>query len=110
MEAVLEAIRTETLARRRIAAEVFGAQVLEPSCAFHLWLELPPSWNRARFQAALQPHAVSVVPSDAFLTGGRPPEAVRIGLGAAPTRADLARALAAMAQVLELEPRWGAYA
>ena len=27
----------------------------------------------------------------------------------AASRADLARALAAMAKVLELEPRWGAY-
>ena len=51
-----------------------------------------------------------MVPSDAFVTGGEPPEAVRIGLGAAATRADLARALAAIAQVLGLEPAWGAYA
>ncbi len=51
-----------------------------------------------------------MIPSDAFVTSGEPPQAVRIGLGAAETRADLARALAAMAQVLGLEPRWGAYA
>ena len=107
-EAVLEAIRGETRARRRIAAEAFGPGVLEPAEAFHLWLELPPPWTRTRFQAELQAHAVSVVSSDAFVTAGEPPEAVRIGLGAAATRADLARALAAMAQVLGLEPRWGA--
>ncbi len=109
IDEVLGAIRRETRARRRIAAEAFGPQFLQPSDAFHLWLELPRPWSRAHFQAELQPHAVSVVPSDAFVTGGQPPEAVRIGLGAASSRADLARALAAMAKVLELEPRWGAY-
>ena len=109
IDEVLGAIRRETRARRRIAAEAFGPEFLEPSDAFHLWLALPRPWSRARFQAELQPHAVSVVPSDAFVTGGQPPEAVRIGLGAAASRADLARALAAMAKVLELEPRWGAY-
>ncbi len=107
---VLNAIRREARARRRIAAEVFGARFLEPAEAFHLWLELPEPWTRSAFQAALSAHEVSVVPSDAFVTAGPPPEAVRIGLGAAATRADLARALAAMAQVLGLEPRWGAHA
>ena len=107
---VLRAIRQEARARRRMAAEAFGHRFLEPAEAFHLWLELPPPWTRARFQTELQAHAVSVVPSDAFITGGQAPEAVRIGLGAAGSRADLARALAAMAQVLELQPAWGAYA
>jgi DNA-binding transcriptional MocR family regulator len=109
-EAVLQAIRKEARARRRMAAEAFGPQFLEPAEAFHLWLELPAPWTRTSFQAALQAHDISVVPSDAFAVSGQPPEAVRIGLGAAETRADLARALAAMAQVLGLQPQWGAYA
>ena len=108
-DAVLDAIRQEARERRRMAAEAFGARFLEPAEAFHLWLELPEPWTRTGFQAALDAHDVSVIPSDAFVTSGEPPQAVRIGLGAAETRADLARALAAMAQVLGLEPRWGAH-
>jgi DNA-binding transcriptional MocR family regulator len=109
-EEVLKAIRRETRARRRMAAEALGPRFLEPAEAFHLWLELPDPWTRAAFQAELQAQDISVIPSDAFVTSGQPPEAVRIGLGAAATRADLARALAAMAQALGLQPAWGAYA
>ena len=50
-----------------------------------------------------------MVPSDAFVPPGQPPEAVRIGLGAPATRDDLARALAAIAQVLESPPAWATY-
>jgi hypothetical protein len=48
-----------------------------------------------------------VVPSDAFATTPDVPEAVRLGLGAAPSRADLARALGAVRDLLETEPAWG---
>jgi DNA-binding transcriptional MocR family regulator len=106
---VLGAIRREAQARRRIAAEALGPAYLTPAEAFHLWLNLPPPWTRQEFQAALSVHAVSVVPSDAFATGGAEREAVRLGLGAAVSRADLARGLGAIAEVLGLQPRWGAY-
>ena len=77
---------------------------------FTLWLPLPAGWSRAAFQARLSVHDLSVAPSDAFAVGGPAPEAVRIGLGAPGTRADLAGALAAIAQVLGRQPAWGAYA
>jgi DNA-binding transcriptional MocR family regulator len=109
-EEVLRAIRAETRARRRMAAEALGPEALEPTDAFHLWLRLPAGWTRARFQAQLQAHAVSVIPSDAFVTAGPAPEAVRLGLGAAASRADLAGALTAIALVLDRQPAWGAYA
>jgi DNA-binding transcriptional MocR family regulator len=106
---VLRAIRAETRARRRMAADALGAAFAQPPEAFHLWLPLPPPWTRGAFQAALQVHDISVVPSDAFATSRDAPEAVRIGLGAPSTRADLARALAAMAQVLALPPAFAGY-
>lgn len=106
---VLGAIRREARARRKIAAEALGPAHLMPAEAFHLWLSLPRPWNREGFQAALSVHAVSVVPSDAFATGGVERESVRLGLGAAASRADLARGLGAIAEVLGLQPRWGAY-
>ncbi|HEY2707095.1 MAG TPA: PLP-dependent aminotransferase family protein [Caulobacteraceae bacterium] len=98
--AALAAIRSETRARRRIAAEALGNVAAEPADAFHPWLRLPSPWSRGTFLAALRSHEISVVPSDAFATSGDPPEAVRIGLGAPRTRDDLARALSTIAQVL----------
>ena len=109
MPRILGAIREETRIRRRIAAEALGAWASEPADAFHLWLRLPPPWTRAAFQSELQARDISVVPSDAFATTGQPPEAVRVGLGAAASRADLARALGAMAEVLGQRPSYGTY-
>ena len=106
---VLQAIRSEARARRRMAAEALGEAFAAPAEAFHLWLPLPAPWTRGAFQAALRSHDISVVPSDAFTILGEPPEAVRIGLGAPSTRADLARALRTIAQVLEAPPAWSSY-
>jgi DNA-binding transcriptional MocR family regulator len=97
---VLKAIRAETLARRRIAADAVGAEHM--ACeAFHLWLPLPKGWSRAAFHDEMGRRRVSVVSSDAFAICSHPPEAVRIGLGAAATREDLAGAMESVRDLLE---------
>jgi DNA-binding transcriptional MocR family regulator len=106
---VLVAIRAETRQRRALAASILGPSAAEPAEAFHLWLGLPPPWTRGAFQAALRTHEVSVVASDAFVTTGQPPEAVRVSLGAPTTRGDLAHALRAVTQVMAQEPALVAY-
>lgn len=105
-EAVLQAIRSETRARRRMAAEALGDAAGAPADAFHLWLPLPQPWTCGAFQAALRSHDIFVVPSDAFATSRESPQAVRIGLGAPSTRTDLARALNTIARVLQASPGW----
>jgi DNA-binding transcriptional MocR family regulator len=107
---LLRAIREESRMRRRLAADVLGLAAAEPADAFHLWLPMRGGWTRAGFQAALRAHDVSVVPSDAFVTAGEPPEAVRIGLGAPRTRADLDHALRAITRVLDAPPALATYA
>lgn len=102
--AVLAAIREETQARRALAGEILGRSFAAPAEAFHLWLPLPKPWTRAAFQAELQATEVTVSPSDPFTVAGEPPEAVRISLGAPPTRADLASALTTIRQVLDRGP------
>jgi DNA-binding transcriptional MocR family regulator len=103
-QAVLEAIRDETQARRQLAGNVLGETFAEPRHAFHLWLTLPSRWTRGAFQAALQAKDISVIAGDAFSTNGATPEAVRIGLGAPATRGDLAHALTAISRTLEAPP------
>lgn len=103
----LKAIRAETLARRRIAADALGSEHL--ACeAFHLWLALPKGWSRAVFQEELARRQVSVVASDAFAITSHPPEAVRIGLGAASTREELRRAVECVREVLDGPQVWSA--
>jgi DNA-binding transcriptional MocR family regulator len=107
-ERMLQAIRAETRARRRIAGELLGAAAGAPSTAFHLWLPLPEGWARAAFQGRLARQGVAVVLSDAFAVGPNAPEAVRIGLGCAASRESVRRALGVIAETLRAPPAWGA--
>lgn len=108
--ALLEAIRGETHARhasvrRRLPHGLYAA---DPD-AFHLWLglrsgRLPGGWTRGLLAGRLQAAGVVVVPSDVFCIDGAPPEAVRLSLGAFPTREVLDRALEQIADLLERDP------
>jgi DNA-binding transcriptional MocR family regulator len=102
--AVLKAIRAEAAARQKEAARILpaGSFAAQPE-GFHLWLTLAAPWTRAQFSARLRPAGVGVVVSDAFALGA-PPEAVRVGLGAAPTRSDVVRGLEAIAELLNQSP------
>lgn len=92
-DAVLAAIRSETAARQRIVSELLPAGVAQTHPhAFHAWLQLPPPWTRGELSARLQAAGISVIASDAFALGA-PPEAVRLGLGAAAGHAELRRSL-----------------
>ena len=102
--AVLGAIRAETAARRALAAQYlpeFAARSQPDS--FHLWLALPPAWTRADLAGRLRAMGIGVVVSDAFAVTSAP-EAVRIGLGAARTRRELAIGLQAIADLLSQPP------
>ena len=74
--------------------------------AMHHWLELPRQWERASdFVDALRRRGVIVTSGDAFAVEGRAPTpAVRISLGAAPSRAALSDALRTIATLVREEP------
>jgi len=103
-DAVLAAIRAETRARQAIAAEILApfAPVTDPN-AFHLWLPLAEPWTRVELASRPRPLGIGIVSSDAFAVGP-PPEAVRIGLGAAESREVLERGLREIAEMLEQSP------
>ncbi|KGF66699.1 GntR family transcriptional regulator [Hoeflea sp. BAL378] len=102
--AVVAAIRQETAARQRIAAELLPQECVtaDPE-GFHAWLSLPAPWTRAEFSARLRSEGIGVVGSEAFALAS-PPEAVRLGLGAPTTRDDLARSLRIVADLLGQSP------
>lgn len=99
--------RAEASARQTILREQLG---LPPDAgsphAFHHWLELPRQWERAStFVDALRVRGVLVSSGDAFAVDTTTPSrAVRVSLGAAPSRETLARALETLAAVLHEEP------
>lgn len=103
-DAVVAAIREEPAARQAIAAKILppGIAVANPE-GFHLWLALAAPWTRSEFVARLRSAGIGVVASDAFALAS-PPEAVRLGLGAAPTHQTLIQSLQIVADLLAQSP------
>jgi DNA-binding transcriptional MocR family regulator len=101
-DTILAAKRREAAARQALAARhlgPFGARSV--SAAYHVWLPLPRPWKTDDFVRRLRRRGIAVAPAELFAVGpGAPPEAVRVCLGAVPTRADLDRGLAAIAETL----------
>jgi DNA-binding transcriptional MocR family regulator len=101
-EAALLAIRTESVARQRLAAKVLPSKLYRAHPeGFHLWLNLPAPWKRAEFASHMRARNVHVVVSDAFAVEHEPPEAVRVCLGGEASRSDVKKALDALADALQ---------
>ncbi|WP_031221501.1 PLP-dependent aminotransferase family protein [Asticcacaulis benevestitus] len=101
---VLAAIRAETHARQAIVRATLPAEAIQTDPeGYHLWLRLSDAWTRSEFTAHLRTRNISVVASDAFAVGTAP-EAVRLGLGAATTRAELTQSLQIVADALAQSP------
>ena len=104
-ETIISAIRKEAGARQDLAVRLLRghAYSAHPN-GHHVWMPLPQGWSRTEFVAQLFRRGLSVVSSDAFAVGA-PPQAIRLGLGAARTREDLASALALLAVMLRQSER-----
>jgi len=104
-DVMLHAIRRESQTRQRLAADLLPRKsyVSQPD-AFHLWLTLPPPWNRIDFATHLRSRGVGVVGSDAFVVSGTPPEAVRVCLGGSATLNDCRHSLELIADALKEQP------
>jgi len=102
--AVLAAIRRETAARQAVVTRILPpGSVIMPADCYHAWLPLAAPWTRGEFTARLRSVGIGVVASDAFALT-RPPEAVRLGLGAAGTQAELVNGLQLIADLLDQSP------
>ena len=103
---ILIALRQESIARQRLAADLLPAGLIQTQPeAHHLWLRMPPVWPRAAFVTHMQRHQLALVPSDAFAVavteGSDVPEAVRLCLGAAPDQRALHQSLSILAATLQ---------
>jgi DNA-binding transcriptional MocR family regulator len=103
--AVIAAVRREAAARQALAAQALAqhAHSAHPY-GHHVWVTLPRVWSRAEFAAHVQSQGLAVVTSEAFWIGGDdapPPHAIRVALGAARSRAELAHALDILSAALK---------
>ena len=104
LDDIVDAIRRENVERQKIARRVLGEAAAAHPEGHHLWLTLPGHWRRAEFVGHALHSGLAVVPSDAFATTGRPPDAVRVSLGIVPDRQQLDRALQRLAFLIERKP------
>jgi DNA-binding transcriptional MocR family regulator len=101
-EAMLQAIRAESMARQALATKHLGRHAFQAHAeGFHLWLPLSSAWSVVEFASYLRTQGVGVVASVAFSTDGNPPDAVRICLGGALDRDECDQALRLIADTLD---------
>ncbi len=99
--AIIGAIRDEAAARQKLAAEILAphSYARHPN-GHHLWMPVPRASTMPEFTAHLRAQGLGIVSADAFDVTGTPPSAVRVSLGAATSRAELATALGVLAGAL----------
>src|SRR5215471_17354529 len=105
---IIAAIRNEAMGRQKLARKVLkGVSYAARPAGHHLWLSLPPQWNRSEFLSRVLRHGLAVVGDDVFSveSAGAQPQAVRVSLGAARNRAELAQALQFLADTLKSSVR-----
>lgn len=104
-DAIVAAVRRETEARQTLARNALqGHDAAAHPKGLHVWLRLPPHWPASHFVANLEARGLAVLTADAFATGERTPNAIRIALGAARSRSELSRALEILRAALESPP------
>lgn len=101
-EQIVRAIRHEAAGRQQLAARYLtGTRIAARPHGHHLWVPLPAQWRREDLILHLLRHGLAVVGGDAFAVSGDAPNGIRVSLGAARNRADLAQALQVLALALK---------
>jgi DNA-binding transcriptional MocR family regulator len=101
-DAIIGAIRAEAAARQKLAAEVLARHAFarHPN-GHHVWIPLPRTWSRSEFASHVQWQGLAIVNAEAFSVEESPPNAIRVSLGAASSRAELVRALEILSTALK---------
>ena len=105
--AILKAQLAELRARHTLVTAILAGHSFnaDPRCMF-IWLRLPAPWRSEDFAVNVRAHGVAVMPATAFASDRQPVEhAVRINVGCAASREELATALRIVASTLADRPR-----
>jgi DNA-binding transcriptional MocR family regulator len=104
---IIRAIRDEAAGRQQLARRFLtGLSFAARPNGHHLWLSLPPQWRGLDFLSHVLRHGLALVGAEAFAVGApsaqtSTAQAVRVSLGAARNRAELAQALQFLAATLK---------
>jgi DNA-binding transcriptional MocR family regulator len=98
---IIRAIRNEAAARQQLAARFLkGVNFDARTASHHLWMPLPGYLDGTGLLSHLMRHGLAVVADDAFSVG-EAPRGLRVSLGAARNRAELAQALQVLANAVK---------
>ena len=100
---VLAQRRAEAAARQAIAHDALAGYgfITHPS-AYHLWLDPGPRWQADELVRAARAEGVAITGAEVFAAGrGHVPSRVRLGLGAAADRFEVARGLQILRDILD---------
>lgn len=91
---IIRAIRNEAMGRQQLVARLLkGISYTSRPASHHLWLPLPGHLSGPDLLSYLMRRGVAVVGEDAFAVGDSAPRGIRVSLGAARNRSELAQAL-----------------
>jgi DNA-binding transcriptional MocR family regulator len=99
---IIAAVRNEATGRQQLARRLLkGLSYAAKPNGHHLWLSLPDHWHRGDFLSHMLRHGLAAVGDDAFAVGDTAAPGVRLSLGAARNRGELAQALELIATTLK---------
>jgi DNA-binding transcriptional MocR family regulator len=105
LDEITAAIRDENAERQKLAASLLsGSKFAADPYGHHLWIWLPQHWRAGGFARHADRSGLAIVPSSVFSIAPWVPEAVRVSLGIAATRAALEDALTLLASLISQSP------
>ncbi|WP_202424184.1 aminotransferase-like domain-containing protein [Duganella lactea] len=102
---LLAGVKLEARNRQRIAHQLLAGKAEAREDGIHLWLELPSYWTAPELARVARAEGLAVTSSEAFSTAPtRPPNAIRISLGAIQDSDRLSAALRKLSRLLSRRP------
>ncbi|MYN02969.1 aminotransferase class I/II-fold pyridoxal phosphate-dependent enzyme [Pseudoduganella sp. DS3] len=102
--ALLQGVRKEARLRHRMAWDILAGRYSGAGDGLHVWLDLPAYWTPAQLARAADSAGIAITPADAFATGGKTANAIRISLGSIKDRARLQTGLQRLSHLLTQRP------
>ncbi|MEF9965073.1 MAG: PLP-dependent aminotransferase family protein [Comamonas sp.] len=103
-QSLMEGVRKEARLRHRMARDVLAGRYSGAGDGLHVWLELPGYWSPSQLARAADSEGIAITPAEAFATGGKAPNAIRISLGSIRDRARLKAGLQRLSHLLARRP------
>jgi len=101
---LLEGVRAEARLRQRMAGDILAGRYGGGGDGLHVWLSLPAYWHSAQLARAAESEGIAVTPAEAFATGDRSVNAIRISLGSIKDRGRLQAGLQRLSHLLARRP------